>query len=261
VTAALTKTLELATAGSVTEANRHVRILEETLDPGRAEKLLAQQRQRSFLRMTDCENGMVRLEALLDPERATTLCAAIDVTVSAWLRARQYDKTEPVPEDVANIEQLQAQALTRFAEVFLAATPAQRGVAFTSPVIYAAPLDPTENAGLADSIHGRIIPRTRLAPVEDPAAHLLKYNDNGQPVLLDGEFLDQNPQARLASGAQRIALAWRDKTCSEPGCGRPASWALHAHHKIAYGPDGPTIMENLVLVCSQHHDLIHHPGL
>ena len=57
LTAALAETLELATNQGVSQANRHVRILEETLDPGRAEELLAKQRQRSFFVSPSARTG------------------------------------------------------------------------------------------------------------------------------------------------------------------------------------------------------------
>lgn len=257
LTTALGETLHLATTGSVTEANRHVRVLEETIDPGSAEELLAKQRRRSFVRITDCESGMTRIEALLDPERATTVRAAIEATVAARLRERQYDGGE-VPAEMRSVEQLQAHALTRFAEVYLSAGPEQRGASFTASILFSAPMDETQDAGLATSVHGHLIPRTRLAPLGHPAAHLLEHRD-GQPLILDGEPVDKNPAARLASPAQRIALAWRDRHCTFPGCARPPTFSLHAHHQRPYRENGPSIMGNFVSLCAEHHSLIHHP--
>lgn len=222
VTEALTATLETATEHGVAQARRQVRVLEETLEPGRGEKLLEAQRRRSFLRLSECESGMTRLEALLDPEAATTVRAAVDQSVSAALRERQFDR-HPVPEHLTTVEQLQARALTRFAEVFLTATPAQREAAFTAQVLYHAPLDPAQDAGLAETCYGQLVPRKIVAPPTHPAAHLLQHAA-GQPVLLDGQPLDRAPAARLASPAQRTALAWRDRTCTYPGCHRPPTW-------------------------------------
>ena len=87
--------------------------------------------------------------------------------------------------------------------------------------------------------------------------HLLHLDQNGEPVLLDGVKIDANPNARLASPAQRIALAYRDQHCSYPGCTRPTTWSLHAHHRTAFSDGGPTIVENLTLLCSEHHVLVH----
>ena len=256
----LTETLDIAALKGASETNKQVRILEELIAPGTAEKCLAKQRERSFLRIQATESEMTRLEVLIDPERATTIQAATDLYVSAALRARQYDGCEIVPHDVRTIEQLQAQALTRFAQVFLDATAEQRGAAFTAPVLYHAPLNENEQAGLAESVYGLMLPRTILAPMQKSASHILKHL-NGQPVLLDGKPIDHNPAARLASPEQRTALAWRDKTCSHPGCSRPPTWSLHAHHVTPYSENGPTIIGNLVQLCATHHDLAHHPRL
>jgi hypothetical protein len=57
---------------------------------------------------------------------------------------------------------------------------------------------------------------------------------------------------RLASKAQRLALAARDGGCSFPSCTRPASWC-EAHHVVPWQHDGPTDLDNLCLVCSYHH--------
>ena len=159
-----------------------------------------------------------------------------------------------------SVEQLQAHALVRFAEVYLEASPRQRVAAFTAPTLYTAALDETVDAGLVESVYGDSLPRLVLAPVGDSAAKLLQHIDD-RPVLLDGEPIDNNPRARLATPAQRIALAWRDKHCVHPGCNRPATFSLHAHHTISYSQGGPTTLDNLVLLCAEHHDQAHHAGL
>ena len=255
-TAALTASLELATREGVSAANRQVRELEEAIDPGHGEVLLAKQRERSFVRILDTDNGMCRIEALLDPVRATTVRAAIDQQSATWIRERQFDHTDPLPDDVHTTEQIQAQALTRLAEVFLDATPAQREALFTPATLYYAPLH--DDDGLAESIYGVLVPRSALAPMGHRAAHLIEY-DQGTPVLLDGALIDTDPHARLASHTQRIALTARDRHCTHPGCARPSTWSLHAHHRIPYSKGGPTQMHNLTLLCPEHHALTHHP--
>ena len=257
---ALTAALALSAEQGVGAANKRVRILEETVDPGRAERLLQRQRSRSFLRVVECESGMYRIEALLDPERASEFRAVLDQTVAAWLRARQYDHVEQAGEDISSVEQLQAHALVRFAQVFAATDAKGRGAQFTPGTVYHAPLDPSADAGLVESVYGNQLPRSVAAPLRDPGVHLIHHDREGQPVLLDGQRLDQDPAARLATSAQRIALGWRDRSCRHPGCGRPSTWALHAHHVNPYSKGGPTVMGNLALYCTEHHSLEHHPG-
>jgi hypothetical protein len=256
--AVLATTLSIAHREGVSAANRHVRILEETLDPGRAEKLLARQRSRSFARIVEVESGMVRLEALLDQARATRVRSAIDRFTGNVLHTRQFDHTELVPQDVQSVEQIQAEAVTRFAEMYLTASHAERAAPFTATVLYHAPLNPAADAGLAEDAYGSMVPRTEIAAPDDPATHLIEHED-GEPVLLDGQPINTDPTARLATPAQRMALAFRDRTCTQKGCNRPATWALHAHHLLPHSRGGPTTVENLRLLCSEHHTLTHHP--
>jgi hypothetical protein len=72
-TTELAATLETAKLEGVGAANRRVRVLEHTIDPGGSEELLAKQRAKSFARVIELEDGMCRFDILLDPIRATTV--------------------------------------------------------------------------------------------------------------------------------------------------------------------------------------------
>jgi hypothetical protein len=253
--AALIGMLEVSTRDGVSAANREIRELEHALDPGSSQELLARQRARSFARVIELEDGRCRVEALLDPVRATIVRSAIDQAVSAWIREGQYDGTDPLPEDVRTTEQMNAHALVRMAEVFVTAPPVVRGVKFTPPMLFTAPLNEADG-GLAETVYGTTVP---VAGIGDSEAHLLELDADGVPVLLDGVKIDADPGARLASPAQRTALAFRDRHCTYPGCTRPPTWSLHAHHRTAYSKGGPTVTGNLTQVCPEHHVLIHQP--
>jgi hypothetical protein len=255
--AELAATLETAQSEGVGAANRRVRVLEHTIDPAGSEELLARQRAKSFMRVVELDDGMCRFEALLDPIRATTLRAALDQLTADWIRRRQFDGAAPIPADVRSTEQISAQALVRLAEVFLTTDPEQRDAPFTPQVLYTAELDDAEN-GLAETVYGAQVPRCAITEPTHPNAHLL-HTKNGEPVLLDAEVIDREPAARLASPAQRTALAFRDRHCTYPGCSRPPTWSLHAHHTIPYRHGGATVVKNLSLLCSGHHTLTHHP--
>jgi hypothetical protein len=54
-----------------------------------------------------------------------------------------------------------------------------------------------------------------------------------------------------------IALILRDKHCAFPGCTRPPSMC-HAHHIVHWVDGGPTSVANLVLLCGEHHRVVHH---
>jgi hypothetical protein len=74
----------------------------------------------------------------------------------------------------------------------------------------------------------------------------------------DGRPLDVGRRQREPNAHQRRALRVRDRSCRFPGCG--ATRHLHAHHVIHWADGGPTDLDNLILVCSYHHRLIHQPG-
>ena len=59
---------------------------------------------------------------------------------------------------------------------------------------------------------------------------------------------------RTASEAQRVALIARDQHCV--GCGANPLWC-RAHHIIWWSKNGPTDIDNLVLVCDDCHHKIH----
>lgn len=74
----------------------------------------------------------------------------------------------------------------------------------------------------------------------------------------NGELLDLGRATRTATAAQRRALALRDRGCSHPGCDRPARWC-HVHHIVEWhAGNGPSDLNNMVLLCSAHHRLMHH---
>ncbi|WP_026818225.1 HNH endonuclease signature motif containing protein [Arthrobacter castelli] len=77
-------------------------------------------------------------------------------------------------------------------------------------------------------------------------------------VVLDakGALLDLGIPVRLASPAQKRALAVRDCGCIVPGCNRPPDWC-ECHHIIWHTHDGPTDTGNLGLGCGTHHRAFH----
>jgi hypothetical protein len=79
------------------------------------------------------------------------------------------------------------------------------------------------------------------------------------PVCLgtDGEVLDVGRASRLVTPALWQALVVRDRHCAFPGCSRPPVMG-HAHHIVHWAEGGRTSLDNLVLVCGEHHRVLHH---
>ncbi|WP_168217800.1 HNH endonuclease signature motif containing protein [Occultella kanbiaonis] len=75
------------------------------------------------------------------------------------------------------------------------------------------------------------------------------------PNARPGRTLDVGRRTRSTNSALKRALWARDHSCRVPGCGRRAY--LHAHHIQHWADGGPTTLDNLVLLCSTHHRLLH----
>ncbi|MGH8871369.1 MAG: DUF222 domain-containing protein [Acidimicrobiia bacterium] len=71
--------------------------------------------------------------------------------------------------------------------------------------------------------------------------------------------LDLGRTKRLVTPELRIAVMARDLHCVFPRCDRPDHWC-DVHHIIHCADDGPTAIENLVLLCRHHHTLVHEAG-
>jgi hypothetical protein len=71
--------------------------------------------------------------------------------------------------------------------------------------------------------------------------------------------LDYGTTTRNVPSPLYNALVIRDRHCRYPGCDRPPAWT-EAHHVRWVTHGGPTALDNLVLLCSRHHHLLHTPG-
>jgi hypothetical protein len=151
-----------------------------------------------------------------------------------------------------------AQALLALAQDALAAEQqTQPAVARRRRPQLTANLDPLSGWGrLAD---GELLPPTSLRavmktlPGRDGVLRL-------RPVTAaDLCRHDLGRTAREANATLRELLDTLDgERCRFPGCTRRKK--LHAHHVVYWSDGGSTDLDNLVLVCSRHHTLIHSQG-
>jgi hypothetical protein len=91
-------------------------------------------------------------------------------------------------------------------------------------------------------------------------ARRLACNARIQMVLEDedGQPLRLGRLSRDPSAAMLRQLRYRDRECTFPSCG--ARRFTHAHHLVWWQHGGRTDLDNLVLVCSFHHRLVHEHG-
>jgi hypothetical protein len=74
-----------------------------------------------------------------------------------------------------------------------------------------------------------------------------------------GEPLDIGRATRIVPAGMRRALVLRDGGCRFPGCDRAPQWT-DAHHLTPWAQGSPTRLQNLLLLCRNHHTTVHEGG-
>ncbi|TFC22165.1 HNH endonuclease signature motif containing protein [Cryobacterium sp. MDB2-10] len=99
------------------------------------------------------------------------------------------------------------------------------------------------------------------APVSLKTVHQRICDGGFQGVLFgaNNEVIKLGPERRYFNRSQRRAITARDGGCIIPGCKAPAHWA-EVHHVKPWAKDGPTTVDNGVLLCWFHHHSIDTSG-
>jgi hypothetical protein len=93
------------------------------------------------------------------------------------------------------------------------------------------------------------------------AARRLACDATIRPVLVDGRgrvLGTAEPYAKVST-ALRAALTARDGGCRFPACHASVE-VCDAHHIVHRVDGGPTVLANLVLLCTRHHRAVHEGG-
>ncbi len=156
-----------------------------------------------------------------------------------------------MPEGPRTLAQRRADALIELAESATAAggaPPPNLNVVIDLPALTGDPADVI--AARCDLEGVGPIARDALEYVAC-CATVTRHITNGPSVVLD-----MGRAVRVATPAQRRALAVRDRHCRFPSCDRQPGWC-DAHHIISWLDDGQTAVDNMVLLCRRHHTLVH----
>ncbi len=97
---------------------------------------------------------------------------------------------------------------------------------------------------------GTIHPETAARLCCDSRIQVVIENPDGQAVGIG--FANRNPPRWL-----RRQIRYRDGRCCFPGC--EGGRFMQTHHIVRW-PVGPTDLDNLVMVCLFHHNLVHEHG-
>jgi hypothetical protein len=201
------------------------------------------------------EDGLVRVTAQLDADEAAIVFAAIDARVEdAWRRSNPAADETNAETCAPNLAARRADALVELAAEGMGLGP--------EPVVAG------ERVGIHIHVDAGLLTGDRsegvceidgFGPVSRRLVQRLLCDCN---VSITADFphaqIDLGRSQRTPNRRQRRALQRRDRGCRFPGCAMFRF--LHAHHVKPWEFDGPTDMDNLMLLCPTHHRLFHEGG-
>ena len=219
----------------------------EQAEAERLERELAAARRNRHFSFSDDGHGSTLIRGSLPAADAALLKEQIDA-IAALARRTAAERCDPLTEDVTPAMR-RADALMDIARHVANCQAAPRHGGDRPHMVisigYQDLLDDCRLAGLVDG--------TELTP-----GQLRRWAcDAGViPIVLGGDSapLDVGREQRLVTPDIRHALHARDRGCVFPGCNRPPA-DCDAHHIVPWQHNGPTALQNLVLLCSPHHNL------
>jgi hypothetical protein len=196
------------------------------------------------------DDGTLVLWGRLAPEDGAQVLAAL--TRAEELR-RQDGSGEPRPGEVAPTPPSDAgKALVAMAELTRGAVEAPIHAPVADVIVHVGP--DTLVAGDAPSGDARLDDGPALAAA---CARRLACDARIRLAVdgSDGRTLDLGRWRRRPTSAQKTALWNRDRGCAVPGCTRRRF--LHAHHVRPWAMGGKSNLDNLIMLCGEHHRALH----
>ncbi|MGG7465096.1 DUF222 domain-containing protein [Plantibacter sp. YIM 135347] len=244
----------------------------DRLDQDGTEPREALQRQRRSCTISTGPGGMLDVRLRLDPESAAWVQGGIDGIVGRELRrprfvhreAEQHEveaatEGEAAPgvtemPDPRTMEQRRADALV---DVFRHAAGCSGAALELAPVTVVVRMDLQT---LLDGVGTAAIDGMDQ-PISAGTARRMAVDARIVPMVLGGasQPLDLGYGSRLFSRAQKLALVERDGGCAWTGCTHPPSYT-EAHHLRWWSREGPTDLDNGILLCTHHHHRVHADG-
>jgi Domain of unknown function (DUF222)/HNH endonuclease len=224
-------------AARVEERCRQMR----NVEPHSIEDARRMHEQRSLRVWRDAERGTLTVTVELPLEQGELLCRALDKAVE--------EQGGEGPE---------------FAEVSWQARQADALVSIARQSLRGGVASPSSNA----DCYQVMIHVDRTAPTESrgrsdlPIETVRRLSCDGSLVAIadgaNGEPLSVGRKQRTVSAAIKRALWARDGGCAFPGCTHTRF--VDAHHVRHWSQGGETSLENTMLLCEQHHRLVHEGG-
>lgn len=230
-----------ATATQVEERCRQMR----NVEPGSIERGRRSWQRRTLSAWRNAERGTLTLSVEVPLEAGEIVTRAID-------RAIEAGEAASGPEfDEASWQTQQADALVAVARAYLDGSTTDAAAACSGADHYQVVVHVDEAA-----LRGG--PGRSDLPIE--TVKRLACDGSLVPVVENaaGEPLSIGRKRRTVPPAIRRALWSRDRGCSFPGCHN--AHFVDAHHVQHWSEGGETSLDNLPLLCSHHHRLVHEGG-
>jgi hypothetical protein len=244
----------MARAASVAQFQRICAAYRRVMGDGDPDDPTGEERRRARRGVSwrDVEDGFVRLVAVLDPDEAALVVAAIDARVEeAWRAGRADDADDADETPPPDLPARRADALVELATEGLVAGP--------DPIVQA------ERVAVHVHVDADVLSGDRpdgiceidgIGPVSPTLVRRLLCDCQvGVVADFPHASIDLGRSQRTVNRRQRRALQRRDRGCRFPGCAMRRY--LHAHHVVPWEAHGPTDLDNLMLLCPAHHRLFH----
>jgi hypothetical protein len=196
--------------------------------------------QRRYFHIGEPQDGLVRLDGVLDAEGGAILRTALQAFM------------QPIKDDARSYGQRSADALV---ELGRQRSGKRDGAGPRPQLIIRASLDTlagTRGAPAGELEGGGTVPAETVQRYACDSA-ISRITGQGE---LDHEL---NHATRTIPASTRRALEARDRQCVFPGCTRPLIWC-DGHHLVWWTRGGPTALPNLALLCRPHHRMVHEEG-
>jgi hypothetical protein len=254
--AVLARTAEHVGAAAVRKVEGSLLQAAQTMDPGQfttvaknfehrvdAAGALAEANhayQRRYFHIGEPQDGLVRLDGLLDAEGGAILRTALQAFM------------QPIKDDARSYGQRSADALV---ELGRQRSGKRDGAGPRPQLIIRASLDTlagTRGAPAGELEGGGTVPAETVQRYACDSA-ISRITGQGE---LEHEL---NHASRTLPASTRRALESRDRHCVFPGCTRPLIWC-DGHHLVWWTRGGETALPNLALLCRPHHRMVHEEG-
>ena len=227
-----------ATAAQVEERCRQIR----NSRPQSASIAQRAWERRALTLWRDAARGVMRVSVEVPIEEGELIAQALDRAVAGG------EAAEGIEFDANAWRAQQADALVAIAKTYLGGGVAAAGSAADRYQVVVH----VDEKSLRGGIGRADLPVDTVKRLScDGCVVTVTESESGAP-------LDVGRKQRTVSTALKRALWARDRGCTFPGCGNRRY--IDAHHVRHWADGGDTTADNLTLLCSYHHRLLHEGG-